>query len=51
MNKYGSGGFSIEEISQIIEEKEREIVHLECEVEDCREDLRMLQLELARMEE
>lgn len=34
-----------------IEEKEREIVHLECEVEDCREDLRMLQLELECMEE
>ena len=34
-----------------IEEKEREIVHLECEVEDCREHLRMLQLELECMEE
>ena len=40
-----------EEILRMIEEKEREIVYLGCMVDDCREELQMLQLELDRMEE
>ena len=48
---YGSEGFTKEEILRMIKEKERQIVYLGCEIDECREDLHYLQLELEHMEE
>ena len=51
MNRYSSEGFTKEEVLQEIDGKKREIVYLDAEISSAEEDLQMLELELARIEE
>ena len=51
MNRYSSEGFTKEEVLQKIDEKKREIVYFDSEINSAEEDLLMLELELERIEE